>query len=110
MIISAVVAIGIGGLSGYWIEQRRKAIAIRRALGARRRQIALYFHAENLLVTLSGCFIGGAGAWYLSQILARWLSMPPLSLAALLATLLFMLLLGQFSVWLPLRSRLRAWG
>lgn len=107
LIISTVVAIGIGGLSAYWIDQRRKSVGIRRMLGATRRQVAAYFHVENLLVSLPGCLLGAAGAWYLSHMLSHWLEMPPLSWPALLAAMLLMLLLGQWALWLPLRRQIR---
>lgn len=78
---------GILGLTNYWISRRRRQIAIRRALGAKRHDIVLQFAGESALLVvmglmlgmimyfLSGNFIGdfqvsfGAGVWLLSIIL-----------------------------------------
>ncbi|WP_336297441.1 FtsX-like permease family protein [Streptococcus thermophilus] len=34
-----VTAVGIAGLASFWVQQRRRAIGIRRAVGATRRDI-----------------------------------------------------------------------
>src|SRR5690606_25873722 len=71
ILLAVVVAGGVGGLSSFWIARRNKQIAIRRALGARRRDIAWYFHAENLFVTSLGVLLGFAGAVALSAVLTE---------------------------------------
>src|SRR5204863_140694 len=53
-----VTASGIVGVASLWVSQRRKQIGIRRALGARRRDILMYFVGENLLITTAGVIAG----------------------------------------------------
>ena len=69
-----VTALGVVGLTMYWVSQRRRYIGMRRALGARRSDILRYFHLENLLIagcgTLLGIALGVAGNIWLSSNLA----------------------------------------
>lgn len=58
VLLLAVTACGVVGLTSYWVAQRRRQIGMRRALGARRADILRYFHTENLLVTASGAVLG----------------------------------------------------
>ena len=103
VILALVVAGGVGGLSSYWIEKRRKTIAIRRALGARRRDIAWYFRLENMLVTGLGAAIGLGCAIGLSVVLTGWLGTPSMPLAPALAGALGMMALGQVAILAPIR-------
>ena len=59
-LLLAVAALGIVGLTSYWVGQRRRHIGIRRALGARRIDIMAYFHTENLLIAGFGAAVGAA--------------------------------------------------
>ena len=101
VILLAVTAAGIVGLSSFWVGQRRKQIGVRRALGATRRDILGYFHAENLLISLGGVVIGtvmaiGLNLWMVTQYeMAR---LPLLDVAIGAMTLL---LLGQGAVLVP---------
>src|SRR5699024_5398288 len=45
LILIAVTAGGIVGLTSFWVGQRRKQIGVRRALGARKVDILRYFQA-----------------------------------------------------------------
>jgi putative ABC transport system permease protein len=72
-LLLAVTAFGVIGLTLYWVAQRRRQIGMRRALGARRLDILLYFHLENLLIAGTGCLLGiGLGlalnAWLLFKV------------------------------------------
>ena len=58
VLLLAVTAFGIVGLTSYWVAQRRRQIGMRRALGARRVDILRYFHTENLLVAGTGVVLG----------------------------------------------------
>lgn len=53
-----ITALGIIGLTSFWVQQRRRQIGVRRALGATRAQILAYFQTENLLLTTFGIVVG----------------------------------------------------
>ncbi|KRA32924.1 hypothetical protein ASD68_07555 [Rhodanobacter sp. Root627] len=63
-----VTALGIAGLANFWVQQRRRSIGIRRAIGATRGDILRYFQIENFLIVSGGIVLGrctdavGAGA------------------------------------------------
>ncbi|HLI19114.1 MAG TPA: FtsX-like permease family protein [Rhodanobacteraceae bacterium] len=58
LVMLAVTAFSIVGLSSFWVGQRRKQIGIRRALGGTRAQIAQYFQTENFLLSTAGVAVG----------------------------------------------------
>lgn len=57
-LLMAVTAAGIVGMVSLWVNQRRKQIGVRRALGATRKDILRHFLTENLLITTGGILIG----------------------------------------------------
>jgi putative ABC transport system permease protein len=57
-LLLAMTASGIVGLASLWVNQRRKQIGVRRALGARRFDIVRYFLVENLVATGLGVLVG----------------------------------------------------
>jgi putative ABC transport system permease protein len=97
----SVTALGIVGISSYWVVQRRRQIGIRRALGATRRAIVEYFQTENLIIVSTGAVIGvflalGLNLWMIrNYALARL----PLYYAPIGA--LTVLLLAQLAVLWP---------
>jgi len=64
-----VTASGIVGIASLWVNQRRKQIGVRRALGARRIDIIRYFITENLIITTVGIVLGIALALGVNQLL-----------------------------------------
>jgi putative ABC transport system permease protein len=104
-IISAVLlvitAAGIVGLTSFWVGQRRKQIGVRRALGARQRDILSYFLTENLLITFGGVVLGVVLAVSMNFWLVLRLGSQPMSLPYLAAGVLLLLLLGQGAVLAP---------
>ena len=71
VLLVAVTAFGIVGLTSFSVSQRRRQIGTRRALGASRRDILRYFLLENWLVTGSGLALGLGMAWALNYTLVR---------------------------------------
>ncbi len=57
-VLLAMTAWGIVGLTSCWVNQRRRHIGIRRALGATRAAIVQQFQAENLLIAVAGILVG----------------------------------------------------
>jgi putative ABC transport system permease protein len=101
----AVTAMGIVGLTSYWVAQRRRQIGIRRALGATRSAIMQYFQTENLLISAAGVCVGAALAIALNVWMVNHFEMIRLSNGFTLAGAAIILILGQFSVlWPALRA------
>ncbi|HLL24006.1 MAG TPA: FtsX-like permease family protein [Kofleriaceae bacterium] len=64
-----VTASGIVGIASLWVNQRKKQIGVRRALGARRVDIIRYFITENVIITTVGIVLGIVLALALNQLL-----------------------------------------
>lgn len=101
LILVAVTAFGMAGLTSYWVAQRRRQIGIRRALGATRRAILRLFQMENFLIALSGVVVGIFLAIALNLWLVSRFEMVRLGSGYIMAGGLIMLLLGQIAVFWP---------
>jgi putative ABC transport system permease protein len=96
-----VTAAGIAGLASFWVQQRRRSIGIRRAVGATRRDILRYFQTENGVIVGAGVVLGVILAYALNMLLMQhyalqrlpWLYVPVGGLA--------LCLLGQLAVLGP---------
>jgi putative ABC transport system permease protein len=80
-VLLTITVFGIVGLTQLWVTQRRRYIGMRRALGARRRDILQYFLIENLLIAGAGCasgiVLGLAGnTWLRTKLYALGLMSP----------------------------------
>jgi len=58
VVMLAVTAFGIVGLTSFWVGQRRRQIGIRRAVGATRAHVMQYFQTENFLLSSAGVAVG----------------------------------------------------
>lgn len=58
----ALTALGVVGLSSFWVQQRTHQIGVRRAVGATRRDIVRHFLLENFLIVSLGIVAGSAAA------------------------------------------------
>ena len=103
LILLAVTAAGIVGLTSFWVGQRHRQIGVRRALGARKRDILQYFQLENLLIAGIGAVIGIALAIGLNMLLIQNFEMARMPMAYVLGGLLVVLVLGQAAVFVPAR-------
>jgi putative ABC transport system permease protein len=75
--ISLVVGgIGIMNIMLATVTERTREIGIRRALGARRRDIANQFLIETLILSCGGGFVGIGLGFVLSHVVARTLELP----------------------------------
>jgi putative ABC transport system permease protein len=102
-----VTAAGIVGLTSFWVGQRRRQIGIRRALGATRRDILVYFLTENGLISAAGALAGVVLAFVLNAWMMRAFETSRLSLLYVGCGMLILLLLGQLSVLSPARRASR---
>ncbi len=86
-----VTALGIVGLASFWVQQRRKQIGVRRAIGATRGDILHYFQTENFLIVTGGIALGMFMAYGLNLTLMHLYELPRLPL--------FYLPLGAAVLW-----------
>lgn len=93
-----VTASGIVGVASLWVSQRRKQIGVRRALGARRRDIVRYFVTENLLITTAGIGAGLALAIGLNLFLVSKLELAKLPVTYLVGGMIAVWALGLMAV------------
>ncbi|MGN2252752.1 ABC transporter permease [Frateuria sp. GZRe12] len=100
-VLLVITAAGIVGLTSFWVGQRRKQIGVRRALGARQRDILGYFLTENLLITLGGVLLGVVLAVSMNVWLVIRMGSQPMSPLYLVTGVLMLLLLGQGAVLAP---------
>ena len=101
LVLLAVTAAGIVGLTSFWVGQRRRQIGVRRALGATRGDILSYFMTENLLISVAGAMTGALLAIAMNLWLVTRFEMHRLSLFYVLSGVLLLLLLGQAAVLAP---------
>lgn len=58
LLLLAVTALGVYGMTSFTVTERTHQIGIRRALGARKFHIVRFFMVENALITLFGIILG----------------------------------------------------
>jgi putative ABC transport system permease protein len=96
-----ITASGIVGMASLWVQQRRKHIGVRRALGARRVDILRYFLTENVMITACGVAAGLLLAVGLNQLLVTKLEMARLPVEYMLGGAVVFFLLGIVAVYGP---------
>jgi len=96
-----VTALGIAGLSSFWVGQRRRTIGVRRALGATRTNILHYFQTENFLLATIGIALGMALAYGINLFLMMHYELPRLPGIYLPVGALALWAIGQLAVLGP---------
>jgi putative ABC transport system permease protein len=96
-----VTALGIVGLTSFWVGQRRRTIGVRRALGATRGDILRYFQTENFLIVTFGIALGMLLAYLLNAVLMKFYELPHLPSDYLPIGALALWALGQLAVLGP---------
>ncbi|GAB3793683.1 ABC transporter permease [Dyella agri] len=100
-VLLAITAAGIVGLTSFWVGQRRKQIGVRRALGARQRDILAYFLTENFLISAAGVVMGTVLAIAFNLWTKTRFEMSNMSMAYVGVGVIVLLLLGQGAVLAP---------
>jgi len=107
VIVVGITAMGLAGLTSYWIAQRRQQIGIRRALGARRADIIRHFQSEILLVGLLGVAIGAVASLPVNRWLVQRFDVRPLAPEALMVSAALVVLISQLAAWWPAQRAAR---
>ena len=100
-VLLAITAAGIVGRTSFWVGQRRKQIGVRRALGARQRDILAYFLTENFLISAAGVVLGTVLAIAFNLWMKTRFTMDSMSMAYVGIGVIVLLLLGQGAVLAP---------
>ncbi|MCW0378444.1 putative ABC transporter permease YknZ [Xanthomonas sacchari] len=103
VLLLLVTALGIVGLTSFWVQQRTKQIGIRRALGATCTQILRHFQLENFLLASTGIVLGMLLAYAANLYLMSAYELPRLPLWYLPVGAVVLWLLGQLAVLPPAR-------
>ncbi len=101
LLLLTVTAVGIAGLTSFWVAQRRRQIGIRRAIGARRVDILRYFQIENFLIVTFGIALGMALAYGINLFLMLHYELPRLPAIYFPVGAIALWLLGQLAVLGP---------
>jgi len=96
-----VGGIGIMNIMFVSVVERTREIGVRKAIGAKRRNILLQFLIESACVCLLGGLIGLGIAWLVSLAVSQWLFPASLSGTIVVMSLLVSLLTGVISGFLP---------
>ncbi|RDS83175.1 ABC transporter permease [Dyella psychrodurans] len=96
-----VTALGIAGLASFWVQQRKRSIGIRRAVGATRHDILRYFQTENFLIVTTGIVLGSLLAYALNVLLMTHYEQPRLPVSYVAFSAVALWLLGQLAVLGP---------
>ncbi len=103
MSVLLVTAVGIFGLSAHNVTFRTRQIGMRRAVGARRRDIVRYFIVENWMITTAGVLAGIPLALLASRQLSGMFSLPPPSWSYYVAAALWIWIVGSIATLIPAR-------
>ncbi|TDQ48178.1 ABC transporter permease [Permianibacter aggregans] len=96
-----ITASGIVGMATLWVNQRRKQIGIRRALGAMKQDILRYFITENLLISGFGILLGVGLTLSLNHVLVSVMELSRLPLMLLAYGIVTLVALGVIAVLGP---------
>jgi putative ABC transport system permease protein len=98
---------GIIGITVYWVDERRRQIGLRRALGAKRSEILAHILTENFFIILLGVGVGSLLALTANVALMHFLEMTKLPTIYIALGSAVLLALGQCAALSPARRAAR---
>jgi putative ABC transport system permease protein len=102
-VMLAVCCLGLFGLTAFNVNSRTKQIGVRRAVGARKRDIVAHFVAESACILGAGAALGSVLALALGQWLSDHYGEPRLEVTYVLAGVAILWAIGQLAAWQPAR-------
>jgi putative ABC transport system permease protein len=96
-----ITAISSYAYSQFHVSRQQKFIGIRRALGARKKDILFYVLTENWLVYSLGCMLGGIVAIGFNILLSQYISLSKPDVALFLLATGIIFLSGTTATWFP---------
>lgn len=107
-----VGGVGVASIMMIVVEERKREIGIKMAVGARRRTILIQFFSESITIMLMGGFIGfGLSALVIKAVqgmkqsdFAIFVGVPTLSPVVTISTILIILTIGTISGLIPARN------
>jgi len=100
--LSFVISLAIGGQTSFWVNEQRRNLGIRRAIGASRLQVVALVLVQNLFMALPGLLAGSVLALWLAGIIQSIATtLPPMAPGYLLATCVVLLALVLASAAVP---------
>ena len=96
-----VTAISSYAYSQFHISRQKKFIGIRRALGARKKDILLYVLTENWLVYSLGCMLGGIVALGFNVLLSQYISLSKPDIVLFMLAIGVIFISGTVATWIP---------
>jgi putative ABC transport system permease protein len=104
VILVIVTGLGIVGLASFSVNQRKKQIGTRRALGASQQAIVRYFMLENLLISTVGVVLGAMLTIGLNIVLVDAFSLDPITWYYIPLGMLALWVVGQLAVFGPAKK------
>jgi predicted permease len=103
-----LTAFGVYGVLAYTIQQRRREIGIRIALGASGRDVARLVIVQGVAPVLVGVFLGVLGSLGLSRVVSSFLwGVTPTDPSMLAATAAMLIGVALAASWIPAREAVR---
>ncbi len=106
-VMLAICCFGIFGLATFNVSRRTKQIGVRRALGARRRDIAALFLTESALVLAAGLALGSVLALAIGQWLSNHYGEPRLTPVPVIGGIATLCIVGHLAAWQTARRAAR---
>ena len=104
IILTIVTALGIVGLASFSVNQRKKQIGTRRALGASQSAIVRYFMLENFLISSMGVILGAVLTVGLNITLVNTFGLDRIEWFYIPVGMLVLWIVGQIAVFGPAKK------
>lgn len=107
-VAASLAALGLGAVVAWWVEQRRREIGVRMALGATKTQILGLVVRQGVVLTAIGVAVGSAAAVGATRLLSEWIyGVTPVDPPTFVLTAAGMLAIAVVAAYVPARRAAR---